>query len=345
VSEAFLFHFGEYQTRVRFSDRGPQAEAAAGLAVFDRNVYRHHGRAAGRAVILPAGETAKVWRWAEKILASALEAGLGRDDRMVGIGGGVVCDLTSFAASLYMRGCRLALMPTTLLAMVDAALGGKTAVNLGAAKNLAGTFYPAEELIIWISSLGTLPVRELRCGLAEAIKTALLGDPELLELLRARRTDLLRGEPAALEETVFRSLAVKGRIVENDLRETGARAVLNLGHTFAHALESATGFRRVRHGEAVAWGLGRALELGTRLGVTDRALARDIVALLEGYGFRLQRPPGLAPRALLAAMRADKKRRAGGLRVVLLRAIGQPEVRAVEEEPVLAALEAEVGDL
>ncbi len=117
MSEAFLFRFGEYRTRVRFSDRGPEAELAAGdgLAVFDRNAHRHHGRAAGRAVVLPAGETAKAWRWAEKILASALEAGLGRDGRMVGIGGGVVCDLTAFAASLYMRGCALALAPTTLL--------------------------------------------------------------------------------------------------------------------------------------------------------------------------------------------------------------------------------------
>ncbi len=239
------------------------------------------------------------------------------------MGGGVVCDLTAFAASLYMRGCRLTLMPTTLLAMVDAALGGKTAVNLGSAKNLVGTFYPAEELVIWIPALATLPQVELRCGLAEAIKTALLGDPELLALLRARRTDLLRGDPAALEETVYRCLAVKGRIVENDLRETGERAALNLGHTFAHALESATGFRRFRHGEAVAWGLGKALELGAALGVTERALAGRITALLEGYGFSLKNPPGLAPGTLLAAMRADKKRRAGGLRVVLLRAVGR----------------------
>jgi 3-dehydroquinate synthase len=244
-----------------------------------------------------------------------------------------------------MRGCRLILVPTTLLAMVDAALGGKTAVNLGAAKNLAGTFYPAEELVIWIPALATLPEVELRCGLAEAIKTALVGDAALLELLRARRTDLLLGEPAALEETIFRCLAVKGRIVENDLRESGERAILNLGHTFAHALESATGFRRFRHGEAVAWGMGRALELGVALGATDRALAREVSALLEGYGFSLKNPPGVAARTLLAAMGADKKRRAGSLRVVLLRGVGRPEVRAVEEEPVLAALEAGVGNL
>jgi 3-dehydroquinate synthase len=345
VSEAFLFRFGEYQTRVRFSEQGPESElaAAASLGVLDRNVHRLFGRSAARSVVLAAGERAKAWRWAEKILGAALEAGLDRDGRLVGVGGGVVCDLTAFAASLYMRGCRLTLVPTTLLAMVDAALGGKTALNLGSAKNLVGTFYPAEELVIWIPALATLPEVELRCGLAEAIKTALLGDPVLLELLRARRTDLLLGDPAALEQTVYRSLAVKGRIVENDLRESGERAALNLGHTFAHALESATGFRRYRHGEAVAWGLGKALELGVALGVTDRALAREVTSLLEGYGFNLKNPPGVAARTLLAAMRADKKRRAGALRVVLLRAVGSPEVRAVEEELALAALEAGVG--
>jgi 3-dehydroquinate synthase len=254
-----------------------------------------------------------------------------------------VCDLTAFAASLYMRGCRLALVPTTLLAMVDAALGGKSALNLGRAKNLIGTFYPAEELVIWIPALATLPADELRSGLAEAIKTALLGDPDLLALLASRRAELLRGDPGALAQTVRRCLAVKGRIVENDLRESGPRAVLNLGHTFAHALESATGFRRYRHGEAVAWGLGRALELGVALGVTDRALAAEVTALLAAYGFRLGRPAGLSARTLLRAMRADKKRRGGGLRFVLLREVGSPEVRAVGEEPVLAALEAGVG--
>jgi 3-dehydroquinate synthase len=132
--------------------------------------------------------------------------------------------------------------------------------------------------------------------------------------------------------------------VENDLREAGGREVLNLGHTFAHALESATGFRRVRHGEAVAWGLGRALALGADRGVTDRGLATELKALLEGYGFELANPRGVVARNLLAAMRADKKRRAGDLRVVLLRGVGEAEVRAVEEGAILAALERGVGE-
>jgi 3-dehydroquinate synthase len=346
VSADLLFRFGEFQTRVRFSERGLASELteAGGLAVFDRTVHRLHGRSAACAVVLPSGERAKAWTWAEKIMATALKAGLGRDGRMVGVGGGVICDLTGFAASLYMRGCRLTLMPTTLLAMVDAALGGKTAVNLAGAKNLVGTFYPAEELVIWPPALATLPPRELRCGLAEAIKTALLGDADLLELLRDRRADLLRAEPQVLGQTVRRCLAVKGRIVENDLRERGGRAALNLGHTFAHALESATGFHRYRHGEAVAWGLVRALALGVALGVTDRALAGEIRTLLEAYGFELGRPPRVEAQQLLAAMRADKKRRDGTLRVVLLRGLGRAEVRAVEEEPVLAALQRGVGE-
>ncbi len=346
MSEELLFRFGEFQTRVRFSERGPEGELAdsGALGVFDRTVHRLYGRGAARAVVLPAGERAKSWRQAERILIAALEAGLGRDGRLAGVGGGVVCDLAAFAASLYMRGCRLALYPTTLLAMVDAALGGKTALNLGGAKNLVGTFYPAEELVIWIPALASLPPRELRCGLAETLKTALLGDPQLLELLRARRSALLRGDPEALSETVRRCLAVKGRIVENDLREAGGREVLNLGHTFAHALEAVTGFRRYRHGEAVAWGLGRALALGAALGVTDRGLGEDLAALLAGYGFELGNPVGVAPGRLLAAMRADKKRRAGDLRVVLLRDVGRPEVRAVEEAAVLAALERGVGE-
>jgi 3-dehydroquinate synthase len=345
VSEGLRFGFGEFETRVRFTDREPESllPAARSLAVFDRNVWRLHGRGLAGAVVLPAGERAKAWRWAQRILAAALRQGLSRDGLLVGVGGGVVCDLTAFAASLYMRGCRLALVPTTLLAMVDAALGGKAALNLGRAKNLIGTFYPAQELVIWIPALATLPPAELRSGLAEAIKTALLGDADLLAQLSGRRAQLLRGDPDELALAVRRCLAVKGRIVENDFRESGRREVLNLGHTFAHALESATGFRRYRHGEAVAWGLGRAMRLGVILGVTPRALAAEVTALLAAYGFQLGHPSGLSAGTLLQAMRADKKRRAGGLRFVLLREVGGPEVRAVEEEPVLAALEAGVG--
>lgn len=336
MNEAFRFRFGEFTTRVLFTEKAPVWDGPLSLPVFDRHVYRLHGAGVRPAVVLPAGERSKTWASARRIIEAALAQGLGRDGRIAGVGGGVVCDLAAFAASLYMRGCRLLLAPTSLLGMVDAALGGKTAVNLRGAKNLAGTFYPAEELRIAVPFLATLPVRELRCGLAEALKTALLGDAELLGLLRTRRAEALRAEPGVMEEIVFRSLAVKGRIVENDFRESGARAVLNLGHTFAHALESAGGFRDFRHGEAVAWGLARALELGTRLGVTASGLAREVTALLREYGFRLEAGPPAG--RLLEAMRADKKRREGRLRLVLLREVGAAEVLPVEEERVAEVL-------
>jgi 3-dehydroquinate synthase len=347
VTEAFRFRFGGGETRVLFLealDLDGLGDARQVLTVFDRNVYRFHGGGRSGAVVLPAGERGKSWQGAASILTGALKAGLGRDGLIVGVGGGVICDLAAFAASLYMRGCRLALFPTSLLAMVDAALGGKTAINLGRAKNLVGTFHPAEELRICIPLLATLPPRELKAGLAEALKTALLGDAELLELLERRREEVLRGEPGVLGEVVYRSLAVKGRIVENDFRETGLRAILNLGHTFAHALESTTAFRRFSHGEAVAWGLGRALDLGVRLGVTGRELANRVAGLLRGYGFALDVPARIAAGRLLEAMQADKKRRSGRLHLVLLRDMGRAEVREVEEEAVLMALAARLGD-
>jgi 3-dehydroquinate synthase len=273
-----------------------------------------------------------------------MQAGLERDGRIVGLGGGVICDLAAFAASLYMRGCRLTLFPTSLLAMVDAALGGKTAINLGRAKNAVGTFYPAEELRLCIPLLATLPHRELAAGLAEALKTALLGDEELLELLERQKAEVLRGEPAVLEQVVFRCLAVKGRIVENDFKEGGLRAILNLGHTFGHALESVTGFRRFSHGEAVAWGLARAQDLGVRLGVSGRELTSRLVGLLRSYGYALETPRGISPERLLEAMQADKKKRGGRLRLVLLRKVGEPEVREVEEEAIRATLAARTGE-
>jgi 3-dehydroquinate synthase len=347
MTEAFRFRFGEFSTRVSFVEElelSGLSDPGQALCVFDRNVYRLHGSGAHGALVIPAGEGGKNWRGVERILRQALRTSLGRDGIFAGIGGGVICDLTAFAASLYMRGCRLILYPTSLLAMVDAALGGKTAVNLQRAKNAIGTFYPAEELRLHIPLLATLPRRELRAGLAEALKTALLGDGELLELLERQKTEVLNGNPALLEQVVFRCLAVKGRIVENDFREGGPRAILNLGHTFGHALESATGFRRISHGEAVAWGLARALDLGVRLGVSSRGLASRLASLLRGYGYALETPPGITAGRLLQAMQADKKRQSGRLRLVLLRRVGEAEVREVEPEAIRATLEARLGE-
>jgi 3-dehydroquinate synthase len=215
---------------------------------------------------LPPGETEKGWASVERILTAARDAGLGRDGLFVGIGGGVISDLSAFAASVYMRGAPLCLISTTLLGMVDAAVGGKTGFDLLGIKNLAGTFYPAAHIYMPLASLDTLPDHEWKSGMAELIKTAVLDTGEILGLLKSMAGDRRRD---SLFDLVCRSVSVKGRIVEADPRETGTdRVLLNLGHTFAHALESSAGLGRLSHGEAVAWGMVRSCELGLALGIT-----------------------------------------------------------------------------
>ncbi len=345
------FRFGGFTSTVVFrGELEPLDLSAPGgvLPVFDRHTWRLFGApllGAGdprhpprnAPVVLPPGERSKTWRTAGRVLEEATRRGLGRDGRFMGVGGGVVCDLTALCASLYMRGCRLTLLPTTLLAMVDASLGGKTGVDLRGAKNAAGTFWPAEEIRVVPAVLAGLPEREYRSGLAEAIKTALLGDEDLLRLLEGERGRVQARESALLAGIVERCLRVKGAVVEEDFREAGRREILNLGHTFGHALETEGGFRRWTHGEAVAWGLKMALRLGERLGVTPPPYTRRVEALLAAYGFDLD-PRPLSPAGVLRAMGSDKKRREGRLRFVLQAGVGRTEVRAVDEARVREAL-------
>ncbi|MBN1837392.1 MAG: 3-dehydroquinate synthase [Spirochaetales bacterium] len=340
------FRFGEFASRVEFVHDGSTVLAlpdGPALIVADAGFLAARRRElalpAGASVVsVPPGEAGKSWERAGEILHSALERRLDRDGTILGVGGGVVCDLAAFCASVYMRGCGLVLAPTSLLAMVDATLGGKTGVNFGGYKNLVGTFYPAREIRIWIETLSSLPERELLSGVAEAVKTALLGDPELLSLLDRRRAALLGRDSGLLAQVVRRCLTVKGRIVEQDFREGGRRAVLNLGHTFAHALESVAGLGLWSHGEAVAWGLARAARLGELLGVTPDAHAAAIRAVLSAYGFRTGADAGVPPERLVEAMSADKKRRGGELRLVLQRGIGDTVVQAVAAPLVLETL-------
>jgi 3-dehydroquinate synthase len=260
---------------------------------------------------LPPGEEEKGWASVERILIAAKEAGLGRDGIFVGIGGGVVSDLCAFAASIYMRGALLCLVSTTLLGMADAAVGGKTGFDLLGIKNLAGTFYPAAHVYMPLKSLETLPEREWKSGMAELIKTALLDTGEIPEGLKSPAGNR---EGEALFNLICRSVSVKGRIVEADPRETGTeRALLNLGHTFAHALESDAGLGRLSHGEAVAWGMVRSCELGLALGITPPARAREIVELIRAYGYETTAPHPLMKdrRSFMEALGADKKKKAG----------------------------------
>jgi 3-dehydroquinate synthase len=283
--------------------------------------------------VLPPGEKAKGWASVETILRLAKEAGLARDGLFIAVGGGVISDMTAFAASVYMRGAQLALVSTTLLGMVDAALGGKTGFDLFDIKNLAGTFFPASLVYMPLESLGTLSRGEWKSGLAELIKTALLDkndrNGEFLSLLVSLRDGFLtheRPEDFLAEyydkilECISRSVLIKGRIVEADPRETGKeRALLNLGHTFAHALESAAGLGRLSHGEAVAWGMVRAGELGLALGITPRERAETIRTLLGSYGYEISAPhPLIRDRGFfLRALEGDKKKRGGNLSFVV----------------------------
>jgi 3-dehydroquinate synthase len=313
VRPALSIDVGGVTTEVTFADAPTCAEAA--LGVFDSNTAVRFPAAAPNPVRLPAGEMAKQWESVNAVLTKCAELGLGRDATIAGIGGGVVCDITAFAASLYMRGCHLVLVPTTLLAMVDASLGGKTGIDFLGYKNLVGTFYPAHRIVIAPAAVRSLPDREYLSGLAEVIKTALIGDGDLLTLLEQSRERILSRDAAVVEEMIRRSLAVKGRIVEEDPLERGNRALLNLGHTFGHALESASGFAGWTHGEAVAWGIGRALSAGLRFGMTDPAFADRVRALLRAYGYRLE--AGVGFDSLAPALGLDKKRTSGETRLVI----------------------------
>ncbi len=284
-------------------------------------------------LVLPAGERHKNKDSLERILHACVNAALGRDDTVAAFGGGVVCDIAAFAASVYMRGIGLILVPTTLLAMVDASLGGKTGINFRGYKNLAGSFYPASEVIICADVLGSLPEREYRSGLAEVIKSALLGDEELLTLLEQRREEVLdRDGPSSVTgELISRSILVKADYVSRDLKESGVRAFLNLGHTFAHALETTAGLGSWSHGEAVAWGIAKAMEAGRSAGFTDPLYADRVLKLLDAYGYRTG-PCGEDGKVLMEAMKQDKKKREGELRFVLQKRCCETFLSALPEE-------------
>ena len=320
----------------RFRLPGPAA-ADRVLHVFDENTARLFAGGEKALAVIPAGERAKSWSSVELILERALALGLTRSSAVVGVGGGVVCDVAAFSASVYMRGCRLVLVPTTLLAMVDAAIGGKTGIDFGGFKNMVGTFWPAAEVHICVETLSSLPDREYRSGLAEVIKTAALGDDGLFLTLERERERILARDRALLADAVRRCAAVKVKIVQEDLTERGPRAWLNLGHTFAHALESITAMSEHTHGEAVAWGIARAMEMGARLGITKAEWAARLTSLLEAYGFRT-RIEGVEARALLEAMGRDKKKRGGGLRFVLQEDLGRTRVEEVDASEVSAVI-------
>jgi 3-dehydroquinate synthase len=223
VTDDLSFVIGGARTDVLFR-REPHWPDAA-VTVYDSNTVRLFGSGSRNPVTIPAGEAAKGWPSGHALLAHCAALGISRDATVAGVGGGVVCDVTAFAASLFMRGCGLVLIPTTLLAMVDASLGGKTGIDFQGYKNMVGTFYPASRILISAETVRSLPEREYLSGIAEVIKTAIIGDPELFSLLERSYDRVMSRDPSAVQEMIRRSLSVKGRIVETDPKESGERAL------------------------------------------------------------------------------------------------------------------------
>jgi len=303
------------------------------LLVCDSNVAKlYRERAEKRfspvdTFVFPAGEENKTIDTVMALCRHAAALKLDRKCTFIALGGGVTGDLTGFAAAIYLRGVNVMQLPTTLLAMVDSSVGGKTAVDIPEGKNLVGAFHQPSRVVIDPEMLSTLPERELKNGLAEVVKTAMLGDAVLFELLEKHAGELLRKPlPARLyEEIIRRCCQVKSAIVAADAHEHGCRAFLNYGHTFGHALELLSGFR-LAHGEGVALGMVVAAKLAVKLGICDAETEQRQLALLRALGEPTQLPE-ISPETWLAAMRGDKKAHDGRVVFILPEKIGK--VRAV----------------
>ncbi len=298
---------------------------------------------------LPAGEGSKNWAQLGALLEWLLTHEIERGDAILALGGGMVGDITGLAAALLKRGCRFIQLPTTLLAQVDSSVGGKTAVNMGVGKNLVGAFHQPVLVLADLTALDTLPPRELRAGYAEVVKYGILGDAAFFAWCEAYAAALLAGDPTAREYAVAASVSAKARIVGEDERETsGARALLNLGHTFGHALEAETGFgERLLHGEGVALGMVLAARFSARRGLMPQADAERIAAHIAAVGLPAEVSAlGLAcdAQSLVAHMLHDKKMDAGTLPFVLLREIGGAFLdRSVELAEVAAFLDEQLA--
>ena len=279
-----------------------------------------------RSLVLPDGETHKTLAEFNRIISALLEAGFGRDSLLIALGGGVIGDVTGFAAACYQRGIAYLQLPTTLLAQVDSAVGGKTAVNHERGKNMIGAFHQPRAVIADTDTLATLPPREFASGLAEVIKYGLIRDSTFFDWIEANIAALLRRDAAALAQAIETSCRIKAAVVTADEREGGLRAILNFGHTFGHAIETALEYRDWLHGEAVAAGMMMAADLSQRLGLLPAGALPRIGALLSQTGLPVRAPAGVSASQLRALMSVDKKSKAGRLRLVLLRAIGEAAV-------------------
>ncbi len=331
----------------RLGEIWPGPAQGAVLLVSDGNVPELARRAraglqdAGLRVItasVPPGEGSKTLAQVERLCRLAADAGLRRADTVVALGGGVVGDLAGFVAASYQRGVRLVHVPTTLLAMVDSAVGGKTGVDLPEGKNYVGAIWQPEMVAMDTDALASLPARQLACGFAEIVKYGLLDSPELFGVVEG--WPALPGEPEALAALIRRCVDHKLAVVASDERETGMRASLNLGHTVGHGIESAAGYARYHHGEAISLGLLAALRLSEQTVGLDPAWRPRTEAVLDRHGLPVRLDRDVPTAAILAAMGRDKKAEAGALNMVMIGAPGDVRLKvSPPRERLVAAIE------
>jgi 3-dehydroquinate synthase len=326
------------------------------VIVTDETVAALHGPAVlaaletagvrARLLTVPPGEASKSFAELERVIDRLLAFGLDRRDLIVALGGGVVGDLAGLAAALYMRGIDFVQVPTTLLAQVDSSVGGKTAIDTPQGKNLVGAFHQPRLVVADIDLLATLPPRQLRSGWAEVLKHGLICDAAFFDWLAGEGAGGAKGDPVALTRAVVRSVEIKSAIVGEDEKEVGRRALLNLGHTFGHAIEAELGFDEVRitHGEAVALGCALAFRFSVFTGVCSAAAAERVEQVFAAAGLptRLDAVGEFSTAALLQRMAGDKKAEGGGLTLILVRAVGDAFVdKAVDRKVVAAFLTSE----
>lgn len=295
------------------------------------------------SVVLPTGEAFKNWATLQQIFDALLGARHDRRTTLIALGGGVIGDMTGFAAACYQRGVDFIQIPTTLLSQVDSSVGGKTGINHPAGKNMIGAFYQPRAVLIDTDTLATLPAREVSAGLAEIIKYGLIRDREFLQWLEDHMAGLRALDPELITRAIHRSCAIKAEVVAADEREGGVRAILNLGHTFGHAIEAHQGYGSWLHGEAVGAGMVIALDMSAELGWLtdqDRQRARNIIA---AAGLPITPPPGMRAEDFRRLMSVDKKVLDGQLRLVLLQQLGQAVVTGAFDGSALDTVLAGIG--
>ena len=288
-------------------------------------------------VALPDGEANKDWVTLQQIFDHLLAQGADRRTVLVALGGGVVGDMTGFAAACYMRGVDFIQVPTTLLSQVDSSVGGKTGINHPLGKNMIGAFHQPLQVVCDLDALRTLPARELSAGLAEVIKYGPIADAAFLDWIEAHLAELRRADTAALVHAVRRSCEIKADVVGQDEKESGLRAILNFGHTFGHAIEAGMGYGEWLHGEAVGCGMGLAADLSCELGLVPASFVSRLKGLIEAVGLPVK-PPIWPVAQWMSLMRVDKKAQDGEIRFVVIEAVGRAAVRPVDDALVARVL-------